>query len=207
MITPVRKSKSQILTLKGDSIGRYEVRKHYWFEFKRQNITGRTTDVFKLGAQEKLLIRKTGNHIVATYDDSGVFPEQSLYFLYANRSELSFKFLLGVLNSRLLNVYFGAKCLTNKKSIAQVKKVDLDQLPIPVLNLSDPADKARHDEMLAKVEAMLEAKKQLTKAQTDKDKTYYENKCIALDRQIDRLVYDLYGLTEDEIRIVEDTQE
>ena len=35
------------------------------------------------------------------------------------------------------------------------------------------------------------------------DKTYYESKCAGLDRQIDRLVYDLYGLTEDEIKIVE----
>jgi hypothetical protein len=205
LITPIRESKSQILTIKGDSIGRYEFRKHYWFEFNRQNITGRTTDVLKLGAQEKLLLRKTGDRIVATYDDSGVFPEQSLYFLYANRSKMSFKFLLGVLNSRLLNAYFGAKCLTNKKSIAQVKKVDLDQLPISVLNLSDASDKSRHDEVVAKVEAMLDAKKQLAKAQSDKDKNYYENKCSALDQQIDRLVYDLYGLTEEEIAIVEGT--
>jgi adenine-specific DNA-methyltransferase len=62
---------------------------------------------------------------------------------------------------------------------------------------------ARHEELVAKVEAMLKAKKELAKAKTDKDKTYYENKCAALDRQIDRLVYDLYGLTEEEIRIVE----
>jgi len=34
-------------------------------------------------------------------------------------------------------------------------------------------------------------------------KTYYENKCAGLDRQIDRLVYALYGLTADEIKIVE----
>ncbi len=40
-------------------------------------------------------------------------------------------------------------------------------------------------------------------AQTNKDRTYYENKCASLDRQIDALVYDLYGLTEAEIKIVE----
>ena len=57
--------------------------------------------------------------------------------------------------------------------------------------------------MVTKVGAMLEAKKQLAKAKTDKDKTYYENKCAALDRQIDRLVYQLYGLTEEEVQIVE----
>jgi type I restriction-modification system DNA methylase subunit len=203
LITPVRQSERQIPTFKGESIGRYEFRKGYWFEFKKQNITGRTTDVLKLGVREKLLIRKTGDHIVATYDDSGVFPEQSLYFLYANRSDMSFKCLLGVLNSRLLNAYYRAKCLTNKKSIAQVKKVDLDQLPIRVLKMSDAAEKSRHDDMVAKVDAMLEAKKRLVHAKMDKDKTYYKNKCAALDSQIDRIVYDLYGLTDKEIQIVE----
>ena len=39
--------------------------------------------------------------------------------------------------------------------------------------------------------------------QSDKDKDFYESKCAALDRQIDALVYDLYGLTEAEIKIVE----
>jgi hypothetical protein len=203
LITTARQNDKQIPTIKGDSIGRYEFRKGYWFEFKRQNITGRTTDILKLGVREKLLIRKTGDHIVATYDDSGVFPEQSLYFLYANKSDMSFKFLLGVLNSSLLNEYYRAKCLTNKKSIAQVKKVDLDQLPICVLKLADAADKKRHNEMVTKVDAILEAKKHLGKAKTDKDKTYYENKYAALDRQIDRLVYELYELTQEEIALVE----
>jgi type I restriction-modification system DNA methylase subunit len=203
LITPVRQSKSQIKTIKGDSIGRYELRKQYWFDFKKENITGRTTDVVKLGAPEKLLLRKTGDSVIATYDDSGVFPEQSLYFFYANRSSMSFKFILGILNSRLINAYYKAVCLTNKKSIAQVKKVDLDQVPIRVLNLRDPIDKSRHDQMVAKVEAILDAKKELANAKTDKDKTYYENKCAALDRQIDALVYDLYGMTKEEIEIVE----
>lgn len=57
--------------------------------------------------------------------------------------------------------------------------------------------------MVTKVAAMVEAKKQLVEAKIDKDKAYYENKCAALDRQIDRLVYKLYGLTEKEIQIVE----
>ena len=33
-----------------------------------------------------------------------------------------------------------------------------------------------------------------------------KNKCTSLDRQIDKLVYDLYGLTEDEIRFFEGTE-
>ena len=38
---------------------------------------------------------------------------------------------------------------------------------------------------------------------SDKDKDFYANKCAALDRQIDVLVYALYALTPDEIKIVE----
>jgi type II restriction/modification system DNA methylase subunit YeeA len=50
---------------------------------------------------------------------------------------------------------------------------------------------------------MLAAKGQLAGARSDKDKDFYDKKCAALDRQIDALVYELYGLTEEEIKIVE----
>jgi hypothetical protein len=64
-------------------------------------------------------------------------------------------------------------------------------------------DKARHDRMVALVEQMLAAKKQLAGAQSDKDKDFCTNRCDGLDRQIDALVYDLYALTPAEIKIVE----
>jgi hypothetical protein len=38
---------------------------------------------------------------------------------------------------------------------------------------------------------------------TDSDKIFLQNKCSSLDRQIDNLVYALYGLSEEEERIVE----
>jgi len=50
---------------------------------------------------------------------------------------------------------------------------------------------------------MLEAKKQLASARTERDKNFYESKCATLDRQIDTLVYELYDLTPEEIAIVE----
>ena len=51
---------------------------------------------------------------------------------------------------------------------------------------------------------MLELRKQLSAAKTPHDKTALQRQIDATDRQIDRLVYELYGLTEDEIRIVEE---
>ena len=57
--------------------------------------------------------------------------------------------------------------------------------------------------MVSLVDGMLEAKKQLQAARTDRDKTYYQDRCNALDRQIDKLVYELYGLTDEEKAIIE----
>jgi hypothetical protein len=81
----------------------------------------------------------------------------------------------------------------------------LEQIPICVLDVSKPADKARHDKLVSLVEQMLVAKPQLASAQSDMDKDFYENKCAALDRQIDSVVYELYALTPAEMKIVEGT--
>ena len=75
---------------------------------------------------------------------------------------------------------------------------DLGRFPIPENMAAESIQ-----ELAQKVEAMLDAKQQLMTAMTDKDKTYYQNKCITLDNQIDRLVYKLYKLNEKEISIVE----
>lgn len=129
-ITEERKSPEQIKVLKGDSIERYGVRKNYYFEFKRENITGRTTDKNKLGADKKILIRKTGDTIIACYDDSKIFPEQSLYFVFNLNKTFNSFYILGLLNSKLINFYYMNDLLTNRNSTAQVKKVDLDNIPI-----------------------------------------------------------------------------
>jgi hypothetical protein len=76
--------------------------------------------------------------------------------------------------------------------------------PIRPINFSDPADKARHDRMVALVEQMLTLHKQLAAAKTPDAKTVIQRQVDTTDQQIDRLVYELYGLTEEEIRIVEE---
>jgi hypothetical protein len=121
----------------------------------------------------------------------------------ANSVKLKPEYILGLLNSSLLfwrlrqisNVFRGGWITCTKQYFGE--------LPIHTIDFSKPADKARHDKLVALVEQMLAAQPQLARAQSDKDKDFYANKCAALDRQIDTLVYELYGLTPDEIKIVE----
>jgi hypothetical protein len=79
----------------------------------------------------------------------------------------------------------------------------LVQLPIRPINFSDSADVARHDRMVSLVERMLELHKRLASVRTSADREMYQHQIEATDRQIDALVYELYGLTEEEIKIVE----
>jgi hypothetical protein len=98
------------------------------------------------------------------------------------------------------------------------------QLPIRTINFSDPADKARHDRMVALVTQMLDLNlvvsdrqgrchheknspeffaERLQDASLDHDKELLTRQVEATDASIDKLVYELYGLTEEEITIVE----
>ena len=87
-----------------------------------------------------------------------------------------------------------------------IKPTYLQQLPMRLGDLSTKADKARHDKMVGLVETMLKLHKDLPKAKTPNEQESIQRQIAASDKQIDQLVYELYGLTEDEIRIVEGGQ-
>lgn len=76
---------------------------------------------------------------------------------------------------------------------------------IRTIDFANPQEKAAHDRMVDLVEKMIAGKKSLAEARTDKDKTFFERYCASLDAQIDALVYELYDLSADEIKIVENS--
>jgi len=193
-----RISPAQIKVIKGENIGRYDNRGFFWFDFKDENLSGRTGDEDKLGTKEKILIRKTGSDIIATFDDSGTYPEQSLYFVYGTGRN-TLLFILAVLNSRLINVYYRNFAVTNRDTTPQLKNIDLDKFPIVVAT-----NELQENTLVTLANKMLELNKKLQKAQKGLDEWHDIQKQIEqTDKKIDTLVYDLYELTEAERRIVE----
>ena len=75
-------------------------------------------------------------------------------------------------------------------------------LPFCPIDFSDSTYKERHEQMVHLVERMLDLNKQLDEAKEPQAKTVLQRQIEATDRQIDNLVYELYGLTEKEIKIV-----
>jgi hypothetical protein len=73
------------------------------------------------------------------------------------------------------------------------------------LSIPPVANRARHDKLASLVQRMLDLHRQKQAAAGDSTRTRLEREIHVTDEQIDRLVYELYSLTEEEIAIVEGT--
>ncbi len=143
-------------------------------------------------------------HITAAYayDKEGYFFKTG-YGIILQNTELSYEYILGLLNSKLLFWYYQRICTVMREGYSHYMTQYIEQLPIPIINFSDPVDKARHDRMVSLVSTMLDLNKRLQDAKLEHDNTLLQRQIEATDAAIDKLVYELYGLTEDEIKIVE----
>ena len=140
----------------------------------------------ELDLKEKIWIQRTRNEslkirIVATLDEQGCYTSEGMLNIIPKQKKLSLRYLLGILDSSLLNYLFATKFLN-----LAVKGEYLKQLRIPV------ACVATKNQLEALVSEILELKKVNISADT-----------TALENQIDFLVYHLYGLTYDEVLIVD----
>jgi hypothetical protein len=155
----------------------------------------------------KIVIARTAKRLTAALDEVG-YANLSLYAIvdWEGKRPYNVNYLLGIINSTLLNFWFTKKYGSTRMSGAYItyNGAYLEQIPIRIIDLNDPADKGYHDGIVALVHAMLKLHKDLQVAKTEHEKAAFQRQIAATDRQIDQLVYDLYGLTDAEIRIVEE---
>jgi len=112
-------------------------------------------------------------------------------------------YILGLLNSKLLEWVIRHSATQMRGGYYSYESRFIRHLPIRTIDFSDPADKARHNRIVELVEQMLALSKQLAEAKVPQTKTVLQRQIETTDRQIDRLVYELYELTEEEIKIIE----
>ena len=112
-------------------------------------------------------------------------------------------YLLGLLNSRVLDFFLKKISTPFRGGFLALNRQYIEQLPIRVIDFTNAADKAAHDRMVKLVDTMLQLQPRLAAAHTAHDRELIQRQIDATDRQIDALVYQLYGLTEEEIKIVE----
>lgn len=187
--------------LEGKDIQRYQILwQSRWLKYGPNLAAPRDPTLFE---GNRLLIRRiVGERLIGTFTDEGYVTSQLLQIVKPHDSELA-KFILGLLNSSLMAYYFKKKYNRQDKTFPEIRIYELASLPIRAINFSDPADKSRHDRMVELVERMLALHQQLAAAKITHEQTALQRQIEATDRQIDALVYELYGLTAEEIKIVE----
>jgi len=116
----------------------------------------------------------------------------------------SSKFILSVVNSRLLSWYFcQINLVARRDDFPKTIIKQTRELPFPSIEISGKADKIRRDRLINLVDAMLALNDKSVASKSEAQKGMIRRQTDATDREIYRLVYELYGLTEDEIKIVE----
>ncbi|XZO03124.1 MAG: Eco57I restriction-modification methylase domain-containing protein [Microcoleus sp.] len=135
--------------------------------------------------QEKIIGVITGDRIILGLDVNQIFPTDGLYVMASN-GKYSNKLLVGVLNSKLLTYFYRLLSMEVNRTLAQIKPTILKNLPVQFDN----------EKIVIRIESIVDqiltAKKSDPKADTTE-----------LEKEIDRLVYQLYELTAEEIKIVE----
>jgi len=172
-----------------------------WYQLYPKNLS--------LWEQPKILVPYMTTRLSAHFDETGLYfvnVTTGGFGITANPNHGSLKYLTGLLNSRLLDWCLKRVAARFHGGYFAANKQYIGRLPIRPINFSDPADKARHDKMVTLVERMLELHKRRQVAESDGERETLQRQIDATDRQIDALVYELYGLTEEEIRLVEGTE-
>ena len=141
-------------------------------------------------AEPKVLIRRIISRkdrlSVGYTKENMVFKKDINPFIPINPS-ISAKYLLGILSSKLLSYfYFNTSLLASKDDFRQTTLAELRELPIPIFG------KIENDSIVKYVNKILDIKKEDPHADT-----------VKLESAIDEIVYKLYGLTEEEIKIIE----
>jgi hypothetical protein len=170
--------------------------KQKWYELQQPQ-----SNFARFMEQPKIIFPDIATTPRFALDETGFYGSNTIYFI--PRHDL---YLLGLLNSSLGNFYFVKTCagLEGKtETYLRFFGQYLEGFPVRPINFSDPVDKSYHDRMVKLVEQMLKLHKQLAAAKVEHEKATLQRQIDATDRQIDALVYELYGLNENEIQIIE----
>jgi len=196
------KHEGDVPILHGRDINFYGIKfQNRYFTYRKQDIVGGCSKREVYEADEKLLIQAIRNiklkkRVVCAYDNSQFFVIGGLLSVTKKSPDINLKYLLALLNSRLLNFYF--RSISIDKNI---KVVFLKQLPIKQPKSSD------EKEIIKLVDKILSFSKRLNEISNEKtnEKTGIKEEINKIDSKINDLVYKIYGINEEERRIVENT--
>ncbi|MEI6090865.1 MAG: N-6 DNA methylase [bacterium] len=172
-----------------------------FFNFSKAVIVGGTKNPLVQEAKTKIFIQSIRNlslkdRIVATYDENGYYFIGTVNSVILNDNSYDPKLILGLLNSNLFNTYFKKRFTTISLTASFVGV-------LPVNKLEEEQKKEIAKKISMNVTQLLKLNEHLLNSKLQTTLEQIQNRIEYLSSVIDTLVYQLYDLTEEEIKIVE----
>jgi methylase of polypeptide subunit release factors len=165
---------------------------------------GRPQNLHRFDVLEKIVLPDVANRGAFFLDREGRWLLDTAYGITIKPGvSVDLRFVLAVLNSPVLTYFLKETGTGLRGGYFRMKTAYLNPFPIPVVDFDNPCGKASQDHIGNLVDSMLALHKQLASAKAEAQRGAIQRQIEATDAEIDRLVYDLYGLTEEETAIVE----
>ncbi|MEK7622070.1 MAG: TaqI-like C-terminal specificity domain-containing protein [Patescibacteria group bacterium] len=184
----------------GRDLEKYFIHNKNYFDIEDIEIFGGTKNKSKHQESPKLLVRKTGNKIICSLDTEGVFAEQSVYLVLLRDNNFNIKFLCAYLNSKLTTFYFQNELITNPEAYPYIQHYDLESMPVINSDVNKQVEIVKYFDQIADLH-----KERLNQVENSNEWQKLKDQIEKTDKKIDEEIYKLYGLTAEEIKIVENS--
>jgi hypothetical protein len=162
----------------------------YWWELRACNY-------YEEFNKPKIMIPDISLRGNCAFDENGEFYSVNTSYIIP----VNDKYLLGLLNSKLIDFVYRQISSSYRGGYLRYIYQYMAKLPIHKIDFTNPTEVEQHNRMVSLVERMLELHKR--DPQTPQEADRIQREIAATDGAIDKLVNELYGLTEEEVRIVE----
>jgi adenine-specific DNA-methyltransferase len=166
---------------------------------KENEIVYFNEEIFNL--PKKIIWRQTSDRIRATIIGAGWFSNTLQAGILLNPA-YDLRYVLGLLNSKFINFIYMETVKERGRIFPQVKLGKVRELPFRTINFSNTSDMTYYDNLIALVDVMLDLNKKFHSAKGS-DKNQIQRQIEKTNREIDDLVYKLYGITDEERKIIE----
>jgi type I restriction-modification system DNA methylase subunit len=186
--------------LVGSDIGRYNLRGVHYLSYPNKNIDYKDETIYNR-------VKIVCNRLRGRYGTLDVDKHYTLKTAYnivlKDEIALDIKYILAIYNSRLMDFYHKKFNFNEQITLPETHIYEVNAMPIRDIDFSKNKETSTHNTIVQKVSDMLQIQKQLRIAKTERDREIYQQKADIIDKQIDKYIYELYELSEEEIEIVE----
>jgi len=191
-----KKDKNYLPIIDGQDIFPYkyaEAKK--FFDYKKENIkSGGDLNVYE---RVRIVVRQIGTAPIVGFCEAGILTSNTLYNLWSKSKDFSLLYILPILNSRLIKYFWKNTYSDNKALFPKIKGYQLKEVPIKAISLEEQKP------LIQLATQMLETYKELEATKFENDKKFLKQWLELLEAKIDTTVYSLYGLTEEEIKVID----